>query len=75
VNYVPVAIPSTLGLLAGILVMMELGRRVGARRLAEHGDNAIAGVAAVDGAVFAVLGLLLAFTFSGAVRGSRPAGN
>jgi phosphotransferase system glucose/maltose/N-acetylglucosamine-specific IIC component len=66
VNYVPIAILSTLGLLAGILVLMDLGRRIGARRLARDGENAVAGVAAVDGAVFALLGLLLAFTFSGA---------
>jgi hypothetical protein len=65
-SYEPVAILCTLGLLAGIVVMMDLGRRVGARRLARHGDSAIAGVAAVDGAVFALLGLLLAFTFSAA---------
>jgi hypothetical protein len=55
-----------LGLLAGILSLMFLGRHVGVRRLARHGDHAVAGVAAVDGAVFALLGLLLAFTFSGA---------
>jgi hypothetical protein len=65
-NYVLIAILSTLGLLAAILALMELGRRIGVRRLAEHGDNAITGVAAIEGAVFALLGLLLAFTFSSA---------
>ena len=65
-SYGPIAILCMLGLLAGILVMMDLGRRIGVRRLAKHGVNAVAGVAAVDGAVFALLGLLLAFTFSGA---------
>src|SRR6267142_1157467 len=66
VNYVPIAILCILGLLGGILAMMEIGRRIGVRRLAQDGDNAIAGLSAVEGAVFAVLGLLLAFTFSGA---------
>jgi hypothetical protein len=65
-NYVLAAILSTLGLLTGILVMMEFGRRLGVRRLAEYGGDAVAGVAAVEGGVFALLGLLLAFTFSGA---------
>jgi hypothetical protein len=65
-NYVPIAILCTLSLLIGIMVIMELGRRIGVRRLARRGDNVVAGVAAIDGAVFALLGLLLAFTFSGA---------
>jgi hypothetical protein len=66
VNYVSLAILCTLGLFASILLLMGLGRRVGVRRLARHGDNAVVGVAPIDGAVFALLGLLLAFTFSGA---------
>jgi hypothetical protein len=65
-SYFPIAILAILGLLIGILVMQELGRRVGVRRVARLGENADAGVAAVDGTVFALLGLLLAFTFSGA---------
>ena len=64
--YGPIAIVGTIGLLVGVLVMLDVGRRVGARRLTRHGDSAAAGAAAVDGAVFALLGLLLAFTFSGA---------
>jgi hypothetical protein len=55
-----------LGLLVGMLVLMDIGRRVGARRLAKDPEGALSGTAAVDGAVFALLGLLLAFTFSGA---------
>jgi hypothetical protein len=66
VNFVAIAILCGLGLLAGILVMIDLGRRIGARRLARLGDSAAAGVGAIEGAVFALLGLLLAFTFSGA---------
>jgi hypothetical protein len=66
VNYLLLSILCTLALPAGIVLVMDLGRRTGARRLARFGDDAVAGVAAVEGAVFAVLGLLLAFTFSGA---------
>jgi len=55
-----------LGLFLGMLILLEVGRRIGARRLAEDPTGAEAGVGTVDGAVFALLGLLIAFTFSGA---------
>jgi hypothetical protein len=52
------------GLFLGMLLFLEIGRRAGIRRMKE--ETAGEGVGAVDGAVFALLGLLLAFTFSGA---------
>src|SRR6266550_1109825 len=55
-----------LGLFLGMLMLLEVGRRIGARRLAEDPRGAEAGVGTVEGAVFALLGLLIAFTFSGA---------
>ncbi len=55
-----------IGLFVGMLVLLEVGRRIGARRLAEDPEGAEAGVGTVEGAVFALLGLLIAFTFSGA---------
>ena len=55
-----------LGLFLGMLILLEVGRRIGARRLAEDPEGAEAGVGTVEGAVFALLGLLIAFTFSGA---------
>src|SRR5438132_4863721 len=55
-----------LGLFLGMLILLEVGRRIGARRLAEDPTGAEAGVGTVEGAVFALLGLLIAFTFSGA---------
>jgi hypothetical protein len=54
------------GLFIGMLALLEIGRRVGARRAAVEGEAAHAGAGVVDGAVFALLGLLIAFTFSGA---------
>ncbi|HEY7164292.1 MAG TPA: DUF4239 domain-containing protein [Candidatus Binatia bacterium] len=54
------------GLFAGMLVMLEIGRCVGVRRLKAEGAVSVEGFGAVDGAVFAMLGLLIAFTFSGA---------
>ena len=54
------------GLLVGMLALLEVGRRVGAARAREEGETARAGVGAVEGAVFGLMGLLIAFTFSGA---------
>jgi hypothetical protein len=61
-----VALLLVIGLFFGMLVLLEIGRRIGIRRLAEDPEGAEAGVGTVEGAVFALLGLLIAFTFSGA---------
>jgi hypothetical protein len=52
---------------AGILVLLEIGRRVGVRRIAEEGETASKGLSAIEGAIFGLLGLILAFLFSGAL--------
>ncbi len=54
------------GLLFGMLLLLEAGRRIGVRRIAVDVEGARAGVVAVEGALFALLGLLIAFSFSGA---------
>ena len=54
------------GLFVGMLALLELGRRIGRRRQAKDEERARAGLGAVEGAVFALMGLLIAFTFSGA---------
>jgi hypothetical protein len=54
-----------IALFAGLLFCIELGRRLGLR-WAGGEDGRQAGTAALDGAVFALFGLLIAFTFSGA---------
>ena len=54
------------GVFVGMLVLMEVGRRIGLRRAAADPDAPRAEIGALDGAVFALLGLLIAFTFSGA---------
>jgi hypothetical protein len=54
------------GLFAGVLACLRLGRRLGERKLARDPDGARAGVGAVEGSIFGLVGLLLAFTFSGA---------
>ena len=48
------------------LIFLEIGRRFGRKRLAEDPEGARAGASAVEGAVFALFGLLIAFTFTGA---------
>jgi hypothetical protein len=58
------AVLTAAGLFAGVLLFLEFGRRIGLRRLKQEVDGAGGGV--VEGAVFALLGLLIAFTFSGA---------
>jgi hypothetical protein len=61
------AVVYTAGLFVGMLLLLEIGRRIGRRRLAQDPEGATVGVGAVEGAVFGLLALLVAFTFSGAV--------
>ena len=49
-----------------MLVFSEIGRRVGIARLARDAEGLAKGAGAAEAAVFGLLGLLLAFTFSGA---------
>jgi len=54
------------GLFVGMVLLLELGWRLGRGRKAKDEEGARAGLGAVEGAVFALMGLLVAFTFSGA---------
>jgi hypothetical protein len=54
------------GLFVGMVVLLELGRWLGRQRQGKDEEGARAGLGAVEGAVFTLLGLLIAFTFSGA---------
>ena len=65
-DYALSAIVFTFSLFLGMLLFWEVGRRIGARHIAKEAEGAPAGVGAVEGAVFGLLGLLVAFTFSGA---------
>jgi hypothetical protein len=53
-------------LFVGMLVLLEVGRRVGVRHVARDPEGARYGLGIIEGAVFSMLGLLIAFTFSGA---------
>lgn len=51
----------------GMLVMLEVGRRAGLRRHARDPGESKERLGAVEGAIFGLLGLLIAFTFAGAM--------
>lgn len=55
-----------IALLVGMLLMLELGRRAELRRLARDPEGAKEGLGALEGSIFGLLGLLIAFTFAGA---------
>ena len=63
---IALALIASVALFLGILVAENVGRRIGLRRAAVAGSAAVAGTGAIDASVFALLGLLIAFTFSGA---------
>ena len=65
-NFALSAFLITLGLFLGLLLLLEVGRRIGTRRRTQDPEGAAAGTGPIDGAIFALLGLLLAFTFAGA---------
>jgi len=52
----------------GMLAMAEVGRRAATHRMLTDPDGLRVGTGVVEGAVFGLLGLILAFTFSGAAN-------
>jgi hypothetical protein len=61
-----VALVLFLGLLAGILISLEVGYRIGRHGSKRNPERGFEGVGAMEAAIFSLLGLLLAFSFSGA---------
>jgi len=59
-------VPFALCMLAGMLICLEVGRRLGKRSLATNPQGLSSGAGAVQGAIFSLFGLLVGFTFSGA---------
>src|SRR5512138_119192 len=51
----------------GILLFLMLGRWLGQRDIVRHGLAGTPSIGSLEAAVFALLGLLIAFTFSGAL--------
>lgn len=65
-NFALINLIYTVCLLLGMLFLLEVGRRIGLRRMATDMEGARAGIGTVEGALLALLGLLIAFSFSGA---------
>jgi hypothetical protein len=65
-NFELIAFVLGMGLFLGMLVVAEVGRRIGVARLARDPKGLAKGAGAAEAAVFGLLGLMLAFTFSGA---------
>jgi hypothetical protein len=55
-----------LGLFLGMLGMLALGQRLGRRSLAQEADVVRSRLTGVETAIFGLMGLMIAFTFSGA---------
>jgi hypothetical protein len=53
---------------ASSLVLLNYGRRLGLRYIGKKGVDSMSGLPTVEGAIFALIGLLLAFTISGALQ-------
>jgi hypothetical protein len=54
-------------LFLAMILFIEFGRRLRLRSQAKGAEGAAAGLGAVEGALFGLMGLVLAFTFSGAI--------
>jgi hypothetical protein len=65
-NIILVAVIALATFFAALLLFLELGRRIGLRRKRIDPEGAEKGFGAVEGAIFGLMGLLIAFTFSGA---------
>jgi hypothetical protein len=65
-NFASLGILIALGMFAATLCVLALGRKLGARRRAGDAAADKSGTGAMEGAIFGLMGLLIAFTFSGA---------
>ncbi len=65
-HFTLVVVSISVALFVTMLIFFELGRRFGTHMLQRKGPDARIGVGSVDSAVFALLALLIGFTFSGA---------
>lgn len=65
-NLTLIAAFASLLLFLSMLLFFEVGRRLGIARLARDPKGLAKGTGAAEGAIFAILGLIIAFTFSGA---------
>jgi hypothetical protein len=52
----------------GVVACLMLGRRIGRRAISRYGVAGLPNIGSLEAAVFGLLGLLIAFTFSGALQ-------
>src|SRR5262249_19161936 len=64
-NPAHVALGVSTALFIGILACLEIGYRLGRRNLVKNPEHAHEGIGVIEAAVFALLGLLLGFSFAG----------
>jgi len=67
VNPGTVGTGTAVALFIGIMLAIAIGRWIGLRHVARFGAHSLDSVGSLETAVFALLGLLIAFTFSGAL--------
>lgn len=65
-SYNAIAFLLILGLFAGMLLMLTIGQRWGQRSLGQETDVVRSRLTGVETAIFGLMGLMIAFTFSGA---------
>lgn len=65
-GYTLLAVFIVVGLFTAMLLLLEVGRRIAVHQMGADPEAAKSGLGTVVGVVFSLLGLLLAFTFSGA---------
>ncbi|GFE80710.1 hypothetical protein GCM10011487_27100 [Steroidobacter agaridevorans] len=52
----------------GVFLCLWIGWRIGQARVRRDGEDSITGFGALEGAIYALMGLLIAFTFTGAAQ-------
>jgi hypothetical protein len=65
-NFTFLTLTIAVGLFLAMLLFLNIGRRFGCAALAKEAKESAPGAGAIDAAVYGLLGLLIAFTFSGA---------
>ena len=68
VRFTLLSLAIALLLFLGMVLSLEIGRRLGVRDLKRFGKEGRSGVGVVEGAVYGLLALLIGFTFSGAAE-------
>src|SRR5713226_3766419 len=59
------AVVLSIGLFVGVVACLELGYRIGSRSSKRNAESAHEGIGVIEAAIFALLGLLLGFSFAG----------